>query len=181
MAIKTDLIIEEPSKPLINRVVVSFIYALFFTYTFYLLKYKNILEHPEKHTILVLLVLLLLIIFFSSFMAIASHSIHISLQENKIQHQYRIGRFRYKEVWQVLKDIEYVSVYKNSGYYLVNLWYEKNGILNLMALKDYELSIEKGLFIAEKLNTDLLDAREKGYNKWINKAATKQQGKIVYF
>ncbi|WP_406685453.1 hypothetical protein N1F78_06980 [Seonamhaeicola sp. MEBiC1930] len=178
--IKPDLIIREPNKPLINRVLVSLIYATFFTYIVYLFQYKEILRHPEKSNILVFLIVLLLIIFLSTFMVIASHSIHISTIDKKIQHQYRVGVFRYREVWQDLNDLEYISVFRRDDNYLVNLWYEDNGILNLMVLKDDKQSIEKGLFIAEKLNIDLLDAREKGNHRWIDKKATKETGEIIY-
>ncbi|WP_299548229.1 hypothetical protein [Seonamhaeicola sp.] len=177
---KADLIIRESSKPIINKIIVSLLYAGFFTYTIYLFMHKDIWNHPDRWTVIILLSILLIIIFSSTFMSIASHSIHIRIEDKKIQHQYRVGVFRYKEVWQNLVDPEYISVFKNGGYYLINLWYQKNGILNLMALKNYDKAIEKGLLISEKLNIDLLDARERGHHKWVNKKATKEAGKIVY-
>lgn len=177
---KSDLVIREPNKPLVNRVLVSLIYAGLLTYTLYLFAYKDIWHHPEKWKIILLLSILYVILFTSTFMSIASHSIHIKTQDLKIQHQYRVGVFKYKEVWQDLIDLEYISVFERGGHYLINMWYQKNNILNLMALNDSSKAIEKGLLIAEKLNIDLLDATEKGNHRWINKKATVEKGEIVY-
>lgn len=178
---QADLVIKEPKKPLLNRVLVALLYACLFTYTIYLFFYKNIWSHPKKWTILILLCALVLILFLSTFRSIASHSIHINSKKYKIQHQYHIGLFRYKEVWQDIVAPEYISVFHVGNQYQVNLWYDKRGILNLMALKNCNEAFDKGLFIAEKMNIDLLDARELGNHRWVDKKSTKEKGSIVYF
>lgn len=177
---KSELVIKEPNKPFINKVIVSFLYTCLFGYTIYLFAYRDFWNHPEKWTVIIFLVILLFILFSSSFMSIASHSIHLNFKEQKIQHQYSVGIFKYKEVWQDIIEPEYISVFKKDNYYLVNLWYEKNAILNLMAIEDSGKAIENGLLIAEKLSIDLLDARKRGYHKWVDKKAFKTSGKVTY-
>lgn len=113
-------------------------------------------------------------------MAIASHSVHLNFENQKIQHRYRVGIFNYKEVWQNLVELEYISVFRTRDYYQVNMWYQKNKILNLMTIEDPDKAIENGYLIAERLNIDLLDARKRGYHKWVDKKAFKDSGKVSY-
>lgn len=177
---KSELVIREPDKPLINKIITALLYASLFSYVVYLYRYKNLLNHPERWTIVIYLIVLLLILFFSSFMAIASHNVHLNFENNKIQHQYRVGLFNYKEVWQDLIDLKYISVYKTGDYFQINMWYKKNEILNLMTLDNYEKAIENGFLISEKLRIDLLDASKPGHHKWVNKQTYKQTNKIIY-
>ncbi|GEM_PF-4497649 len=113
-------------------------------------------------------------------MSIASHHIHLNFTELKIQHQYHVGVFRYKEVWQDIVNPKYISVFNENDYYMVNLWYDNLGILNLMLLEDANKAIENGLLIADKLDIDLLDARKRGYHKWVDKKTSKETGEIKY-
>jgi hypothetical protein len=113
-------------------------------------------------------------------MSIASHSIHLNFKNNKIQHQFRVGLFNYKEVWQDLVDLKYISVFKTGSYFQINMWYQKNEILNLMTLDDSEKAMENGFLISEKLDIDLLDARKAGYHKWVNKQVYKETKKVIY-
>ena len=177
---KSDLIIREPNKPIINKIIVALLYASLFSYVVYLYRHKDLLNHPEKWTIIIYLVILFLILFFSSFMSIASHSIHLNFKNNKIQHQFRVGLFNYKEVWQDLVDLKYISVFKTGSYFQINMWYQKNEILNLMTLDDSEKAMENGFLISEKLDIDLLDARKAGYHKWVNKQVYKETKKVIY-
>lgn len=157
----SDIIISEPTKPLLNRIIASFLYTCFLGCTLYLFIYKDLINHPEKWTILILLSILLFIVFTSTFLSIASHSIHLDFQNRKIQHQYRVGLFNYKEVWQDLTELKYISVFNQDGYFQINMWYKKNDRLNLMVLEDSDKALKNGLLIAEKLNIGLLDARQR--------------------
>lgn len=178
--LKSELIIKEPCKPILNKVIVALLYTCIFGYATYLYLYKDLLNHPQKWTIIIYLIILLLILFLSSFMAIASHSIHLNFEQRKIQHQYLVGIFNYKEVWQDLIELKYISVFRTGDYFQINMWYQKNEILNLMTVEDYDEAIKNGHLIAEKLKIDLLDARKKGYHKWVNKTIYKETGKIEY-
>lgn len=178
--LKSNLVIQEPTKPFITKLVVSLLYTCFFGYTIYLFAYRDFWNHPERWSIIIYLSILLCILFSSSFMAIASHSIHINFEHQKIQHRYRVGLFNYKEVWQNLEELEYIAVFRTGDYYQINMWYQKNNILNLMTLDDPKKAIENGYLIADKLNIDLLDARERGFHKWVNKNIYKNTGKVVY-
>ncbi|AXT18781.1 hypothetical protein D7030_05900 [Flavobacteriaceae bacterium AU392] len=177
---KSDLIIREPKKPLINRVIVAFLYASLLSYIVYLFLYKDFLNHPQKWTITIYLILLICILFLSSIRSIAIHNIHLNFEKKKIKHQYQIGVFNYKETWQDLIDLEYVSVFKTGSYFQINLWYQKNKILNLMILENYDESIKNGYLIAEKLQIDLLDASVKGNHQWVNKDTYQETGEIQY-
>lgn len=177
---KIDLIIKEPTKPITNKVIVAFLYTCLFGYTIYLFAYQNFWDHPKRWTIVIYLVVLLLILFFSSFRAIAAHRINLNFKELRIQHQYNVGVFRYKEVWQDIVNPKYISVFNEADYYMVNLWYDKLGILNLMIEEDSEKAIKNGLLIADKLDIDLLDARKRGYHKWVDKKAYKETGELKF-
>ncbi|MGC6429812.1 MAG: hypothetical protein ACON5F_02095 [Jejuia sp.] len=177
---KTDLIIKEPIKPLVNKVIVALLYTCLFGYTIYLFAYRNFWDNSERWTVIIYLVTLLLILFFSSFRAIASHHIHLNFKELKIQHQYSVGIFRYKELWQDVVNPKYISVFNEADYCMVNLWYDKLGILNLMLVEDAEKAMENGLLIADKLGIDLLDARKRSYHKWVDKEAYRETGEIKY-
>ena len=177
---KSNLIISEPTKPLINRIVVSLLYTFLFGYTLYLFIYKNLINDPDKWTVLILLSILLFVLFSSTFMLIASHSIHLDFQNRKIQHQYRVGLFNYKEVWQDLTELKYISVFNQDGYFQINMWYKKNDRLNLMVLEDSDKALKNGLLIAEKLNIGLLDARQRDQHKWVNKKVFKETDQVQY-
>jgi hypothetical protein len=177
---ESELTIKEPSKPIIRKIVVALLYSSLFTYTFYLFISKDLWSHPEKWVVLILLTVLLFVLFLSTFLSIAAHSIHLNFHHKKIQHRYRVGLFNYKEVWQDLIDLKYISVFKNGDYYEINMWYEKNQILNLLAVEDYDNAIKHGYLIAEKLNIDLLDARKRGQHKWVNKLVYKTTGVVKY-
>lgn len=95
-------------------------------------------------------------------------------------HSYSIGIFLFNEKWKNLEDLEYISVFNTSNGYEVNLWYKKNKILNLFALEDYDEVLKKGFYLSEKLDIDLLDARKRGYHKWINKEIYRKTGQVEY-
>ena len=139
---KSELVIKEPNKPLINKVIVAFLYTCLFGYAIYLFEYKGAFNHPKKWTIIIYLTILIFILFSSSFMAIASHSVHLDFKNRKIQHRYRVGVFYYKEVWQDLIDLKYISVFKTGDYFQINMWYQKNEILNLMTLDNKDEAIK---------------------------------------
>ena len=57
---------------------------------------------------------------------------------------------------------------------------KKNKILNLFALEDFDEVLKKAFYLSEKLNIDLLDARKRGYHKWVNKTVYEKTGKVEY-
>lgn len=106
--------------------------------------------------------------------------VHLNFTELKIMHTYSVGIFSFDGKWKKLEDLNYISVFKDTSLYEVNLWYKKNKILNLFALEEVDKALEKGFILSEKLNIDLLDARKRGYHKWVNKEIYRETGKIEY-
>lgn len=111
---------------------------------------------------------------------ILRHNIHLNFSESKIRHIYELGIFTFHERWQDLVDLKYISIYKVGHYYRVNMWYENNKILNLFVTEKFDMAIQNGFHIANKLHIDLLDASVKGNQKWINKTVYGKTSKIEY-
>jgi hypothetical protein len=53
--------------------------------------------------------------------------------------------------------------------YQVNLWYLQNKHYKMYKLTEEEHALKFGAMVAKKLNIDLLDATERGINKWVDK------------
>jgi ABC-type uncharacterized transport system fused permease/ATPase subunit len=177
-----ELTIREPKIPWFNLILFSIIFSAFITYIVYLYNnnFINDLSNPNSLTIIVYLLWLFGILVVFILPIISRHYIHLNFSNLKIMHSYSIGVFNYNEKWQNLEDLEYISVFNTANGYEVNLWYKKNKILNLIALEDFDEVLKKAFYISEKLNIDLLDARKRGYHKWINKEIYRETGKIEY-
>jgi hypothetical protein len=95
---------------------------------------------------------------------------YLNLEKEKLQTQFRIGFFKFS-IYSSMPKLNYVSVFNNTGaeQFEVNLWYEGNRHFNIMDFEDPQLAMEYGKKFSEKLELDLLDAREKGNFKWVEK------------
>lgn len=71
-------------------------------------------------------------------------------------------------------------MFSSRGSYQVNLWYGNNKFLNLFLLDDYDSVIEKAFIFSDKLNIDLLDARERGNHRWVNKDVYRETKQVKY-
>ena len=111
---------------------------------------------------------------------LTTKAIHLNFSYLKIKHEMSIGPFTFRKRWKDLKELEYISVFKTENGYEVNLWHNKNEIINLFVFDNFDEVIKKAFFFAEKLKIDLLDARQKGYHKWIDKDKYRLTGEIVY-
>jgi hypothetical protein len=179
---KTEFTIREPEVPWFNKILFSLLFAAFFSLILYIFKnnIKEILTSGDIKQVVVYLIILFGILIVFVLPIISRHCTHLNFSEIKIKHSYSIGPFTYNEKWQNLKDLNYISIFHTQNGYEVNLWYKKNQILNLFALEDINEVLEKAFFLSEQLNIDLLDARKRGYHKWINKSVYKEVGKIEY-
>lgn len=93
----------------------------------------------------------------------------IDIDKNKLISRYAVGPFS-RDVLTVVPELEYVSVFFNSKEeYEVNLWYKGNKHYKMYTFIEKEHAHKFGVMVAQKLNIDLLDATEKGNNKWIEK------------
>lgn len=169
--LEDDLIIREPKVPLINRIIFSISCGLFVVLILYIFRMKvdGLLNSSDIPRMIMYTALLLLILLFSFAPIIIRHYIYLDFKEIKIRYAYEIGMFMYKEKWQDLEGLEYISVFKKNDLYEINMWYKKNKIVNLFATEKFSDAIENAYQIANKLQIDLLDASVKGNHRWINK------------
>lgn len=175
-----DFTIRGTRPTLIARIFVSLIITLLVAYIYYIIKVKLIEQGINIMAIIFYILLLCALTMFVTISKIAIHKTHFNFNYIKIRHIYDIGPFTYKEKWQDLTGITYVSVFHTNNGYEANLWDEKKDILNLFVLQNFDEVMEKAFFFSEKLNVDLLDARKRGHHRWVNKTIYKETGKIEY-
>lgn len=172
-----EFTIREPKRPLLNKIIFASMFSGFFTLVIYLFS-NDAFSSENKLSLSVYLLWGFCFLITFLIPIIVRHYIQFNFSKLKIRHCYSIGSLRYNEEWQNLEDLKYISVFHTSKGYAINMWYKRNNILNLAALKDSEDAIKKGLFFSEKLNIDLLDARKRGRHKWVDKEKTKSTGQI---
>lgn len=174
-----EFTIREPKRPLLNKIIFAIAFSGFFTFIIYLFSSN---DFSSEDTLSVSIYLLWSFCFLFVFLTpiIARHYIHFNFSNLKIRHSYAIGCFKYNETWQNLDDLKYISVFHTSKGYEINMWYKKRNILNLAVLQDSKEAIEKGLYFSEHLKIDLLDARERGDYKWVDKEKSNTLGKIIH-
>ena len=180
--IESEFIITEPKTHWVNRIIFSFIFSAFAILVIYIFEsslYKELI-HRNKRLVIVYLMILFGILNRYILSLLSKQSVHINFPKLKIKRDYSLGIFNYSGKWHTLEKFNYISVFHTENGYEVNLWYKKNKILNLFALKDFKKVLEKAFPFSEKLNIDLFDARKRGYHKWVNKAFYKETGKIEY-
>ncbi|MCB4798020.1 hypothetical protein [Neotamlana laminarinivorans] len=174
-----EFTIREPKKSSILNIFVAAVFSAFFTYSISLF-FRHDYSKNYASALAAFLVWLFGCLFVFLIPLIARHYIHFNFQHLKIKHSYSIGLFKYNESWQDLKNLEYISVFKTQNGYEINMWFNKNDILNLAVLTDADEAINEGLFFSEKLNIDLLDARKRGHHKWVDKEVSKLNNIISY-
>ena len=112
---------------------------------------------------------------------VAVHKIYFNSEENKIKRGLEIGFFNFNWKWTEIKNLEYVSVFHvGPSNYAINLWHNETDIINLFNMQDEEKALKMGLEIADRMDTDLLDATERGYHKWVDKQKTLETGETFY-
>ncbi len=171
-----EFTITEPKSPLLIRILV----ALFMTTYIGLCYYFTVERYEGTRTVVYLIILGFFVFRYMVVPYITFRTNHLNFKEQKIRSDIEIGRFTIKGKWKNLKDLKYISVFKTDNGYEVNLWYKKRNILNLFALDDYDTVMKEAFFFSEKLNIDLLDARKRGYHRWVDKEVYRTTGNIVY-
>ncbi|MGJ8591231.1 MAG: hypothetical protein ACSHXF_01710 [Aquaticitalea sp.] len=177
-----ELIIREPKISLLKRMVFSISCGLFIILILYFHRQKvsGVLAPIDMPRIYMYLGLLFLILLFTILPIIIRDYIYLDFKNLKIRYAYEIGLFSYKEKWQDLEDLEYISVFKKNELFEVNLWYKKNKIVNLFATDKFSDAIDNAYQIANKLQIDLLDASVKGNHRWVDKNVYAQTSRIEH-
>lgn len=123
------------------------------------------------------------IIFFLLFFAIYfSYTIncYFDFDKKQFKREKTIGVFKYGR-WKPLPALEYVSLFAvNESTFEINLWYKKNKHWDLYEKYNIKDAFTIAFELSEALNIDLLDATIPGDFKWIDKKATKKEGKMIY-
>ena len=179
---ESEFIIREPKIPWLNKLIFGGFFAAFIVLLIYIFnktKTEAFTARDLKQIVVYLIILFGILIVYV-LPIIARHYIHLNFSELKIKYSYSIGVFNINKKWKNLEDLNYISVFHTENGYEVNLWYKKNKILSLFALEDFNIVFEKAFFFSEKLNIDLLDARKRGYHKWVNKTVYRNTGEIEY-
>jgi len=178
--IEVDFTIIEPKPPLFNRIVVSLVFTVFIAYVHYLVSQKIVTEEMDVVMVVIYMVWFLGVIIMMTVGSISRHGIQFNFGKMKIRHIYDISIFRYKEKWQDLNDLNYLSVYKEGSDYNIIMWYEEHSYLNLFSLKSFEDIVAKACLLSDRLNIDLLDATiNDELNHWIDKKTYKLSGETT--
>lgn len=178
--IKAEVIVQEQKTPLLNRIVFSTFSAGVLTFLVYVFSKRKEFDFVVQANIFTYSIFLVFILFFYFTPLITSQEIHLNFTELKIKYVYNVGVFKWNRRWKKLKEPDYLSVFHTENGYELNLWYKKNKVLSLFAIEDFDDVIKQGIFLSEKMNIDLLDARKRGYHKWVNKTVYKETGEIEY-
>ena len=96
-----------------------------------------------------------------------SKTILIDVDQDLLISRYNVGMIS-KDVKSAVPKLEYVAVFLDEKEeYQVNLWYVGNRHYNMYSFDEKEAAFKLANHVASKLNLDLLDATERGNNKWI--------------
>jgi hypothetical protein len=99
----------------------------------------------------------------------STKTILIDLDKDLLISRFNVGVFS-KDVKSIVPKMEYVSVFLDEkDNFQVNLWYVGNKHYKMYVFEKKETAITFGNHVALKLNVDLLDATERGNNRWIEK------------
>ena len=96
-----------------------------------------------------------------------SKTVLIDVDRDLLISRYNVGMIS-KDVKSSVPKLEYVSVFLDEKQeYQVNLWYIGNKHYNMYSFDEKKTAFTLANHVANKLNINLLDATERGNNKWI--------------
>ena len=94
-------------------------------------------------------------------------TIAIDTEKENLITTYSIGPFS-RDFISTIPELQYVSVFKDAKeLYQVNLWYKGNKRYNMFTFDEPQPAFVFAKTVCAKLNLDLLDATERGNNKWV--------------
>ncbi|WP_178990943.1 hypothetical protein [Winogradskyella schleiferi] len=173
--IEKEFTIREPDISIWQSILIAFILTIYSTICYYFITTNN------DTNIVFLIALGIVVINYMVLPNLTTKSIHLNFTYKKIKYETSLGRFSINQKWKDLKNLKYISVFKTENGYEVNLWHNKNEIINLFVYEHYENVVKEAFAIAEKLDIELLDARKRGHHQWIDKEVYKKTGKIEYY
>ncbi|WP_353777187.1 hypothetical protein [Winogradskyella sp. 3972H.M.0a.05] len=171
-----EFTVREPKTSLVFKAFAAFILAVYSTVCYYFLTTKE----GSSESAVYLIALGFIVMRYMVLPSFVLKSIHFNFSESKIQRQTSLGPISFKGKWKALKALEYISVFQTGNGYEIRLWHTRTKTLNLFALEDYDEALKQGFYFSEKLNIDLLDARERGNHRWVDKEAYRTTGEVVY-
>ena len=174
--IETEFTIKEPDSSIGFKILIAFILTIYTSICYYFITTN---EDTSKTTAYLVL-LGVVVIKYMVPPGLITKSTHLNFTLKKIKYESGIGNFRFGTRWKQLENLNYISVFNTKNEYEVKLWFKDNQSISLFGYEHYDEVIEKAFFFSEKLDIDLLDARERGYHKWINKEVYRSTGKIKY-
>lgn len=119
--------------------------------------------------------------YFFAFYTSYTINCYFNFKEGKFKRQVAIGIFKYGK-WKPLPELNYVALFSPDGaVFQINLWYGRNKHWDLYEKYSFDTAFTIAFELSEELNIDLLDSTEPYNFKWVNKEASKAEGKMVYY
>lgn len=174
--VEKEFTITEPRISTGQSILIAFILTVYIALCYYFWTVND----DKSKTIALLIALGFFVLKYMVLPNLKTKSIHLNFTSKKIKYETSIGPFSFRNKWKNLENLEYISVFNTDNGYEVNLWHNKNKIINLFAFDDFEAVIEKAFFFSEKLDISLLDARKRGYHRWIDKDKYRLTREIEY-
>ena len=179
---KDNTIISDKIRPLWQRLIAAAFFTTaiaFIVFTLY--KRYSLDGNPIniKHTTEIFIYLISIGITFSF-----HKSVYINLKKSKFRSTFEIGPIKLGQ-WKTISNYEYVSIFHQplkdgNKVFEVNLWYDNNKHWELYKKHDFKEAFLIGFEISNLLDIDILDATIPNDYKWINKDASKKEGKMIY-
>jgi hypothetical protein len=171
------LIISERQKPLLNRMITSFVFTLFTGYVFFsiglFLNYFGIIyfkiEPVLRHLFLYLLVPVL-----ASLPYVVSltqvKQIQFDLEHNLYKERLVFGLIDFEKEWKSLPEIKYVSVFYQASDrdFEVLLWYDKNHYIKIFKGSKWAEIFYLGFRVAKVLGVDMFDTIYRSNKYWVD-------------
>ncbi len=165
-----ELVVHEGRRPFLMVIIA----AIFFTFAIYRLYelipfYQNYELNLKTAGLIPIALRSSILLFASGISYSCTKSVLIDTDKDLLISRFCVGPFS-KDVKSKVPDLDYVSVFKvDEMEYQVNLWYLQNKHYKMYKLTEEEHALKFGAMVAKKLNIDLLDATERGNNKWVEK------------
>lgn len=170
----------ERRNPLWHRVIA----AIFFTVAIgliihFILTMDFSLEEKHFYAHFDYLQIIFLLLFFAIYFSYTINC-YFDFEKKLFKREFSIGIFNYGR-WRDLPQIDYISLFAvNQNTFQINLWNNKNKHWDLYEEFNYNDAFKIAFELSELLNIDLLDATIPGDFKWVNKVASKKEGKMIY-
>lgn len=169
---KSEIIICE-NKPKWYELMIAFVfysltvYFIYYLSNLYNLYATNRLSSLDFNSLVLPFSSLIIFLFFMAINLSYKQNIIINTRSNVLISRYIIWGLKYDSRKRATNS-EYISYFKDDQNYGVNLWYKGNKHFEIGYFDDLTSAQNAAYEIARTLKIDLLDATEKGNQKWID-------------